>query len=267
MNYEFIAVVSTFIVCFVFGLLLSLHPAALVVGSHSLLHTYSRWTRWSAYVTLILLVLRIDITVTDRMVPSSWMFSEWFQLVTIGIFALVLLQTLGFVDVTHGERNVQFHYWQIEQGYSSNSWMERYLQQHHGQVAGVLVNYCYVLWMTWRSMWPAILMLFWYKLWAVEVNGLLSPVISRKEHMPDVVSYLVLDPHIITYTLAGFLWGHIVLHERKKIIVYGNSRALQFVLSRLVVIVGSLLWIGIAVAIITMPITWDSVINTLSKIR
>lgn len=267
MNYEFIAVVSSFIVCFVFGLLLSLHPAALVVGNHSSLHTYSRWTRWSAYVTLILLVLRIDITVTDRMVPSSWMFSEWFQLVTIGIFALVLLQTLGFVDFTHGERNVQFHYWQIEQGYSSNSWMERYLQQHHGQVAGALINYCYLLWMTWRSIWPAILMLFWYKLWAVEVNGLLSPIISRKEHMPDVVSYLVLDPHIITYTLAGFLWGHIVLHERKKIIVYGNSRALQFVLSRLVVIVGSLLWIGIAVAIMTMPITWDLVINTLSKIR
>lgn len=267
MNYEFIAVVSSFIVCFVFGLLLSLHPAALVVGSHSSLHTYSRWTQWSAYVALILLVLRIDITVTDSMVPSSWMFSEWFQLVTIGIFVLVLLQTLGFVDFTHGERNVQFHYWQIEQGYSSNSWMERYLQQHHGQVAGALVNYCYVLWMTWRSMWPAILILFWYKLWAVEVNGLLSPIISRKEHMPDVVSYLVLDPHIITYTLAGFLWGHIVLHERKKIIVYGNSRALQFVLSRLVVIVGSLLWIGIAVAIMTMPITWDLVINTLSKIR
>lgn len=267
MNYEFIAVISTFIVCFVFGVLLSLHPTTLVVGSHSSLHTYSRWTRWSAYVALILLVLQIDITVTDRMVPSSWMFSEWFQLVTIGIFALVLLQTLGFVDVTHGERNVQFHYWQIEQGYSSNSWMERYLQQHHGQVAGALVNYCYVLWMTWRSMWPAILMLFWYKLWAVEVNGVLFPIISRKEHMPDAVSYLVLDPHIITYTLAGFLWGHIVLHERKKIIVYGNSRALQFVLSRLVVIVGSLLWIGIAVAIMTMPITWDLVINTLSKIR
>ena len=267
MNYEFIAVISAFIFCFVFGLLLSLHPTALVVGNHSSLHTYSRWTRWSAYVALILLVLQIDITVTVRMVPSSWMFSEWFQLVTIGIFALVLLQTLGFVDVTHGERNVQFHYWQIEQGYSSNSWMERYLQQHHGQVAGALVNYCYLLWMTWRSMWPAILMLFWYKLWAVEVNGLLSPVISRKEHMLDVVSYLVLDPHVVTYTLAGFLWGHIVLHERKKIIVYGNSRALQFVLSRLVVIVGSLLWIGIAVAIMTMPITWDSVINTLSKIR
>lgn len=267
MNYEFIAVISAFIFCFVFGLLLSLHPTALVVGNHSSLHTYSRRTRWSAYVALILLVLQIDITVTDRIVPSSWLFSEWFQLVTIGIFALVLLQTLGFVDVTHGERNVQFHYWQIEQGYSSNSWMERYLQQHHGQVAGALVNYCYLLWMTWRSMWPAILMLFWYKLWAVEVNGLLSPVISRKEHMLDVVSYLVLDPHVVTYTLAGFLWGHIVLHERKKIIVYGNSRALQFVLSRLVVIVGSLLWIGIAVAIMTMPITWDSVINTLSKIR
>lgn len=267
MNYEFIAVISAFIFCFVFGLLLSLHPTALVVGNHSSLHTYSRWTRWSAYVALILLVLQIDITVTDRMVPSSWMFSEWFQLVTIGIFALVLLQTLGFVDVTHGERNVQFHYWQIEQDYSSNSWMERYLQQHHGQVAGALVNYCYLLWMTWRSMWPAILMLFWYKLWAVEVNGLLSPVISRKEHMLDVVSYLILDPHVVTYTLAGFLWGHIVLHERKNIILYGNSRALQFVLSRLVVIVGSLLWIGIAVAIMTMPITWDSVINTLSKIR
>ena len=267
MNYEFIAVVSTFIFCFVFGLLLSLHPATLVVGSHSSLHTYGRWTRWSAYVALILLVLQIDITVTARMVPSSWLFSEWFQIVTIVIFALVLLQTLGFVDFTHGERNVQFHYWQVEQGYSSNSWMERYLQQHPGQVAGALVNYCYVLWMTWRSMWPAILILFWYKLWAVEVNGLLSPIISRKEHMPDVVSYLVLDPHIITYTLAGFLWGHIVLHERKNIILYGNSRALQFVLSRLVVIVGSLLWIGIAVAIVTVPVTWDSVINTLSKIR
>ena len=85
--------------------------------------------------------------------------------------------------------------------------------------------------------------------------------------MLDVVSYLVLDPHVVTYTLAGFLWGHIVLHERKKIIVYGNSRALQFVLSRLIVIVGSLLWIGIAVAIVTVPVTWDSIINTLSKIR
>lgn len=267
MNYEVIAVISTFIFCFVFGLLLSLHPTALIVGNHSSLHTYSRWTRWSAYVALILLVLQIDITVTDRMVLSSWMFSEWFQLVTIGIFALILLQTLGFVDFTHGERNVQFHYWQVEQGYSLHSWMERYLQQHHGQVAGALVNYCYVLWMTWRSMWPAILILFWYKLWAVEVNGLLSPIISRKEHMPDVVSYLILDPHILTYTLAGFLWGHIVLHERKNIILYGNSRAFQFVLSRLIVIVGSLLWIGIAVAIVTVPITWDSVINTLGKIR
>lgn len=267
MNYEFIAVISAFIFCFVFGLLLSLHPTALVVGNHSPLHTYSRWTRWSAYVALILLVLRIDITVTDSMVSSGWMFSEWFQPVTIGIFALVLLQTLGFVDVTHGERNIQFHYWQVEQGYSSNSWMERYLQQHPGQVAGALVNYCYVLWMTWRSMWPAILMLFWYKLWAVEVNGLLSPIISRKEHMPDVVSYLILDPHILTYTLAGFLWGHIVLHERKNIILYGNSRAFQFVLSRLIVIVGSLLWIGIAVAIVTVPVTWDSVISTLGNIR
>lgn len=267
MNYEFIAVISAFIFCFVFGLLLSLHPTALVVGNHSSLHTYSRWTRWSAYVALILLVLRIDITVTDSMVRSGWMFSEWFQLVTIVIFALVLLQTLGFIDFTHGERNLQFHYWQVEQGYSLNSWMERYLQQHPGQVAGALINYCYVLWMTWRSMWPAILMLLWYKLWAVEVNGLLSPIISRKEHIPDVVSFLILDPHILTYTLAGFLWGHIVLHERKNIILYGNSRAFQFVLSRLIVIVGSLLWIGIAVAIVTVPVTWDSVINTLSKIR
>ena len=267
MNYEFIAVISAFIFCFVFGLLLSLHPAALVVGSHSSLHTYSRWTRWSAYIALILLVLRIDMAVTDCMVPSSWLFSEWFQLVTIGIFALVLLQTLGLVDITHGERYIQFHFLQMKQGHSSNSWIERYLRKYHGQVAGALVNYGYVLWMTWRSMWPAILMLLWYKLWAVEVNGLLSPIISRKEHMPDMVSYLILDPHIVTYTLAGFLWGHIVLHERKNIILYGNSRAFQFVLSRLIVIVGSLLWIGIAVSIMTVPITWDSVINTLSKIR
>ena len=50
--------------------------------------------------------------------------------------------------------------------------------------------------------------------------------------MLDVVSYLIVDPHILTYTLAGFLWGHIVLHERKKIILYGN-RSFQFVLSRL----------------------------------
>ena len=109
MNYEFIAVISSFIFCFVFGLLLSLHPAAIVVGSHSSLHTYSRWTRWSAYVALILLVLRIDMAVTDCMVPSSWLFSEWFQVVTIAVFALVLLQTLGFVDFTNGERNVQVH--------------------------------------------------------------------------------------------------------------------------------------------------------------
>ena len=265
MNYEFIAVISAIIFCFVFGLLLSLHPTALVVGNHSSLHTYSRWTRWSAYVALILLVLRIDITVTDSMVPSSWMFSEWFQLVTIIIFALVLLQTLGFVDFTHGERNVQFHYWQVEQGYSLNSWMERYLQQHPGQVAGALVNYCYVLWMTWRSMWPAILILFWYKLWAVEVNGLLSPIISRKEHMPDVVSFLILDPHILTYTLAGFLWGHVALHhDVTKVLRLANSIAISLI-PRLTVLVGAVFFIGLALVIIMVPITWDGVLDALTK--
>ncbi len=73
------------------------------------------------------------------MVPSSWMFSEWFQLVTIYICSSPITNT-RLVDFTHGERNVQFHYWQIEQGYSSASWMERYLQQHPGQVAGALVK-------------------------------------------------------------------------------------------------------------------------------
>ena len=142
--------------------------------------------------------------------------------------------------------------------------MERYLQQHPGQVAGALVNYCYVLWMTWRSMWPAILMLLWYKLWAVEVNGLLSPIISRKEHMPDVVSYLILDPHILTYTLAGFLWGHVALHhDITKVSHLFSSMAISLI-PRLTVLVGAIFFIGLALIIIMVPITWDGVLDALT---
>ena len=78
---------------------------------------------------------------------------------------------------------------------------------------------------------------------AVEVNGLLSPIISRKEHMPDVVSYLIVDPHILTYTLAGFLWGHIVCMGERILSYMAIAGHFSSYCPRLVVIVGSLLWI------------------------
>ena len=92
-----------------------------------------------------------------------------------------------------------------------------------------------------------------------------APPKHRKEHMPDVVSYLILDPHIVTYTLAGFLWGHVALHhDITKVSHLASSMAISLI-PRLTVLVGAIFFIGLALIIIMVPITWDGVLDALIK--
>ena len=287
MAYEYLTMVASFTICFMMGVTLSLQPASIIVGTHTHLREQSKWTRWNGYIIFVLLLFVLDMLVTNGIYiafhdvygnlfnivyldfnPMDMFFSESFQIGVILVFSLVLFQVLGLVDLAHGERDLSFYYDQVDAGKHKPSWMERYMGSQRGFLGASLVGLLYMLRMTIKTMWPYIVCLVWFKILAILVNVLVSPSINRIMHVNNEMTTLIIfDPYIITYTVAGFLWGHIVLHERKNIILYGNSRAFQFVLSRLIGIVGSLLWIGIAVAIVTVPVTWDSVINTLSKIR
>ena len=48
----------------------------------------------------------------------------------------------------------------------------------------------------------------WFKVLAILVNVLVSPVINRIMHTNnELATHVILDPYIISYVLAGFLWG------------------------------------------------------------
>ena len=98
------------------------------------------------------------------------------------------------------------------------------------------------------------------------VNVLVSPVVNRIMHENNELStHLLLDPYIVSYVVAGFLWGHVALHhDFSKISGLAKSAIISLV-PRLSVLVGAVLFIGLALAIILGPITWDVVVNVLTS--
>lgn len=286
MAYEYLAMVTSFIMFFMIGVTLSIHPASIIVGEHTQLSHLSRWTRWNGYLIFILTLFIVDVLITNGLYavfydvygnlsvlrelaidPMAIFFSESFQIGVVVVFVLVLLQVLGLVDLAHGERNLSFHYDQLHQGKEQPSWMEQYMAHEKGGLGLAIVGLIYMIRMTMRTMWPYIICLIWFKLIAMLANVLLSPVINRLMHVETMTStHIILDPYVAIYVIAGYLWGYVALHyDIDKAYNVANSTVIAIV-PRLTVILGTVIFIGLALVIIMVPVTWGMVVDTLTKL-
>ena len=286
MAYEYLTMVTSFIMFFMIGVILSIHPASIIVGEHTKLSHLSRWTRWNGYLIFILTLFIVDVLITNGLYavfydvygnlsvlrelaidPMAIFFSESFQIGVVIVFVLVLLQVLGLVDLAHGERNLSFHYDQLHQGKEQPSWMEQYMAHEKGGLGLAIVGLIYMLRMTMRTMWPYIICLIWFKLIAMLANVLLSPVINRLMHVETMTStHIILDPYVAIYVIAGYLWGYVALHyDIDKAYNVANSTVIAIV-PRLTVILGTVIFIGLALVIIMVPVTWGMVVDTLTKL-
>lgn len=286
MAYEFLTMVTSFIIFFMIGVILSIHPASIIVGEHTKLSHLSRWTRWNGYLIFILTLFIVDVLITNGLYavfydvygnlsvlrelaidPMAIFFSESFQIGVVVVFVLVLLQVLGLVDLAHGERNLSFHYDQLHQGKEQPSWMEQYMAHEKGGLGLAIVGLIYMIRMTMRTMWPYIICLIWFKLIAMLANVLLSPVINRLMHVETMTStHIILDPYVAIYVIAGYLWGYVALHyDIDKAYNVANSTVIA-ILPRLTVILGTVIFIGLALVIIMVPVTWGMVVDTLTKL-
>lgn len=286
MAYEYLTMVTSFIMFFMIGVILSIHPASIIVGEHTKLSHLSRWTRWNGYLIFILTLFIVDVLITNGLYavfydvygnlsvlrelaidPMAIFFSESFQIGVVIVFVLVLLQVLGLVDLAHGERNLSFHYDQLHQGKEQPSWMEQYMAHEKGGLGLAIVGLIYMLRMTMRTMWPYIICLIWFKLIAMLANVLLSPVINRLMHVETMTStHIILDPYVAIYVIAGYLWGYVALHyDIDKAYNVANSTVIA-ILPRLTVILGTVIFIGLALVIIMVPVTWGMVVDTLTKL-
>ena len=278
--------VTSFIIFFMIGVILSIHPASIIVGEHTQLSHLSRWTRWNGYLIFILTLFIVDVLITNGLYavfydvygnlsvlrelaidPMAIFFSENFQIGVVVVFVLVLLQVLGLVDLAHCERNLSFHYGQLHQGKEQPSWMEQYMAHEKGGLGLAIVGLIYMIRMTMRTMWPYIICLIWFKLIAMLANVLLSPVINRLMHVETMTStHIILDPYVAIYVIAGFLWGYVALHyDIDKAYNVANSTVIAIV-PRLTVILGTVIFIGLALVIIMVPVTWGMVVDTLTKL-
>ena len=278
--------VTSFIMFFMIGVTLSIHPASIIVGEHTQLSHLSRWTRWNGYLIFILTLFIVDVLITNCIYavfydmygnlsalreltfdPMALFFSESFQMVVVFVFVLVLLQVLGLVDFAHGERNLSFHYDQLHQGKEQPSWMEQYMAHEKGGLGLAIVGLIYMIRMTMRTMWPYIICLIWFKLIAMLANVLLSPVINRLMHVEMMTStHIILDPYVAIYVIAGYLWGYVALHyDIDKAYNVANSTVIAIV-PRLTVILGTVIFIGLALVTIMVPVTWGMVVDTLTKL-
>ena len=285
MEYEYLTMVTSFIMFFMIGVTLSIHPASIMVGTNTYIESQNKWTRWNGYIIFVLLLFVMDLFLTNAIylvfydVYGNLMnighlgvdfmdvfFSESFQIVVAVLFLLVLFQVLGLVDVAHGERNLSFYYSQVESGKEQPSWMERYMEREKGSLGASIIGLLYMLWMTKRSLWTYIVCVMWFKVLAMLVNVLVSPVINRIMHTNnELATHVILDSYIISYVVAGFLWGHVALHhDLSKASGLAKSVVISLV-PRLSVLVGAVLFIGLALAIIFVPITWDVVVDVLTS--
>ena len=286
MAYEYLTMGTSFIMFFMIGVILSVHPASIIVGEHTKLSHLSRWTRWNGYLIFILTLFILDVLITNGLYtvfydvygnlsvlrelaidPMAIFFSESFQIGVVVVFVLVLLQVLGLVDLAHGERNLSFHYDQLHQGKEQPSWMEQYMAHEKGGLGLAIVGLIYMIRMTMRTMWPYIICLIWFKLIAMLANVLLSPVINRLMHVETMTStHIILDPYVAIYVIAGFLWGYVALHyDIDKAYNVANSTVIAIV-PRLTVILGAVIFIGLALVIIMVPVAWGMVVDTLTKL-
>ena len=140
------------------------------------------------------------------------------------------------------------------------------MEREKGSMGASIIGLLYMLWMTKRSLWTYIVCVMWFKVLAMLVNVLVSPVINRIMHTNnELATHVILDSYIISYVVAGFLWGHVALHhDLSKASGLAKSVVISLV-PRLSVLVGAVLFIGLALAIIFVPITWDVLVDVLTS--
>lgn len=134
--------VTSFIMFFMIGVTLSIHPASIMVGTNTYIESRSQWIRWNGYIIFVLLLFVMDLFLTNTVYLAFYdiygnlmnighldvdfmdiFFSESFQVIVAIMFLFVLFQVWGLVDVSHGERNLSFYYSQVEAGKEQPSWM------------------------------------------------------------------------------------------------------------------------------------------------
>jgi hypothetical protein len=285
MVYEYITMGTSFIMFFMIGVILSIHPASIIVGEHTQLSHLSGWTRWNGYLIFILTLFLVDVLITNGIYaafydvygnlsslseltfdPMALFFSESFQIGVVFVFVLVLLQVLGLVDLAHGERNLSFHYDQLHQGKEQPSWMERYMAHTKGTLGSGMVGLLYMLRMTMRTMWPYIICLIWFTAKNLSVFIAFLIVVPVIYQNTLTSTHIILDPYVAIYLIAGFLWGYVALHyDIDKAYNVANSTVIA-IIPHLTVILGAVIFIGLALAIIMVPITWDVVVDTLTNL-
>ena len=270
---------------FMIGVTLSIRPASIMVGTNTYIESQGKWTRWNGYIIFVLLLFVMDLLLTNAVYLAFYdiygnlmnigyldvdfmdiFFSESFRVVVALVFLLVLFQVLGLVDIAHGERNLSFYYSQVEAGKEQPSWMERYMEREKGSLGASIIGLLYMLWMTKRSLWTYIVCVVWFKVIVMLVNVLVSPLINRIMHENHELStHLLLDPYVVSYVVAGFLWGHVALHhDLSKVSGLAKSVIISLI-PRLSVLAGAVLFIGLALAIILVPITWDMVVDVFTS--
>ena len=123
------------------------------------------------------------------------------------------------------------------------------MENEKGSLGASIIGHLYMLWMTKRSMWTYIVCVVWFKVLAMLVNVLVSPVINRIMHTNnELATHVILDPYIISYVLAGFLWGHVALHHDLSKAYRLAKNVVISLVPRLSVLVGAVLFYWIIVS-------------------
>ena len=142
-------------------------------------------------------------------------FSESFQVVVaVLFFCLSLFQVLGLVDVAHGERNLSFYYSQVEGGQGA-AILDGTIHGKRKGLARGKYNGTPIHAVDDQAEYVDIYCLRCVVQGTCYASECTSfTVINRIMHTNnELATHVILDPYIISYVLAGFLWGHVALHH------------------------------------------------------
>lgn len=237
---HYITAIISFIVFFLIGLGLSLKPAVVMAGIHS--NQYMKdngklWISYGLFIAILFVINMLGACLIDcysvympLTIDFSWGGSQWWQVVSIILFVILILQELRIVDFSHGERNLAFRYEQLDKGLQSSSWEEKYMLNGRCNLAKGLADCIYMLRMPIRSTWP-------YLVWIL-------------------FGY----PQVISYLLMGYVWGHIMLHDRQTLERLSDSGFYRWLAGVPVfcIVMTSILLIVMAMWLLIKPVSWPA---------
>ena len=236
----YITAIISFMLFFLMGLGLSLKPAVVMAGIRSNQYMKDNGKPWISYGLFIAILFVINMlgtclihfysTYMPLAIDISWVFGKWWQVVSIILFVILILQELRIIDFSHGERNLAFRYEQLDKGMQSPSWEEKYMLNGRCNFAKGLTDCIYMLRMPIRSTWP-------YLVWI-----------------------LFGAPQFVSYLLMGYVWGHIMLHDRQALERLSDSGLYRWLAGIPVfcMVMTSILLIGMAMWLLIVTVSWPT---------